>query len=407
MKKILLLFVFAGLCWGCDDDDNSKLERVQVAVPLTMSLDELRSSVSVESAQSIEESGKIYTYQDLIFINDNLKGVHVIDNSDPSNPVQKNFLKIPQNTDVAVKDNKLYANSGPDLVVFDISNVNGIQYETRMEHVFPNYYPPVMEEADYVDYPEIDFASEIIIGYEVKTEFRKIEDVRVFDGVENSDALSGSGTGGSMARFKIIKDYLYSVTESQIHIFNISTPENPTAVNTEYVGWQIETIFNQGDYLYLGSADGMYIYDITNATVPTYVSQITHVMGCDPVVVQGDLAYVTIRGGNMCGQDFSQLEIIDVSDKAMPERIAVYEMEEPYGLGIKDNHLFVCDGSAGLKVYDASASPELTLIDRFEDIETFDVIPLQDVLLMVGGEKLYQYRYTSEGIQLLSTFSLN
>ena len=69
MKKILLLFVFAGLCLGCDDDNNSKLERVQVAVPLTMSLDELRSSVSVESAQSIEESGKIYTSSLFFFVN--------------------------------------------------------------------------------------------------------------------------------------------------------------------------------------------------------------------------------------------------------------------------------------------------------------------------------------------------
>lgn len=406
MKKILLLFVLAGLCFGCDDD-NSNVERVQVAVPLTMSLDEFRSSVSVENAQNIEESGKIYTYHNLIFINDNLKGVHVIDNRDPSHPVQKNFLKIPQNTDVAVKDNKLYANSGPDLVVFDISNINNIEYETRIENVFPNYYPPVTEEADYIDYPEIDFASEIIIGYEVKTEFREPQNDMVLFANDAVEAAGGSGTGGSMARFKIVKDYLYTVTESQIHIFNINSPENPVAINSEYVGWQIETIFYQDDYLYLGSSSGMYIYDIANATSPTYVSEISHVMGCDPVVVQGDLAYVTIRGGNICGQDFSQLEVIDVSDKSLPERIAVYEMKEPYGLGIKGNHLFVCDGSAGLKVYDASASPELTLIDQFEDIETFDVIPLENVLLMVGGETLYQYRYTSEGIQLLSTFSLN
>ncbi len=406
MKKILLLFVLAGLCVGCDDV-NSNLERVQVAVPLTMSLDEFRSSVSVENAQNIEESGKIYTYHNLIFINDNLKGVHVIDNSDPSHPVQKNFLKIPQNTDVAVKDNKLYANSGPDLVVFDISNVNNIEYETRIENVFPNYYPPVTEEADYIDYPEIDFASEIIIGYEVKAEFREPQNDMVLFTNDAVEVAGASGTGGSMARFKIVKDYLYTVTESQIHIFDINSPENPVSINSEYVGWQIETIFYQDDYLYLGSSSGMYIYDIANATSPTYVSEISHVMGCDPVVVQGDLAYVTIRGGNICGQDFSQLEVIDVSDKTLPERIAVYEMKEPYGLGIKDNNLFVCDGSAGLKVYDASASPELTLIDQFEDIETFDVIPLENVLLMVGGETLYQYRYTSEGIQLLSTFSLN
>ena len=99
------------------------MREVQVAVPETMPLADFRAMVSVEEASAIEESGKIYTYQNLIFINDNLKGVHIIDNSNPENPVKKAFIRIPQNTDVAVKDDLLYANSGIDLVVFDISDI--------------------------------------------------------------------------------------------------------------------------------------------------------------------------------------------------------------------------------------------------------------------------------------------
>ena len=405
MKKLFLLFFLASVVWSCEEVNDSGIERVQVAVPQTMSLAEFRTSVSVENAQPIQQSGKIYAYHDLIFNNDQLEGVHVLDNSDPSNPIQKNFLKIPQNTDVAIKDDKLYANSGPDLVVFDLSDVTNIEYETRIENVFNYYYPTMPEGVSYLDESDYDYETEIIIGFEVRTEYREIQnDIAFFDGAE---ASGGTGTGGSMARFKIVNDYLYTVTESEIHIFDIQTQENPIAVNSEYVGWQIETIFNQGDYLYLGSSSGMYIYSIENPAAPSYVSRIDHVVGCDPVVVQGDWAYVTIRGGNDCGQNLSQLEVIDISNKNMPERVAVYEMEEPYGLGIKDDHLFVCDGSEGLKVFDASATPEISLIDHFENIETYDVIPLENVLLMVGGDMLYQYRYTSEGIVLLSSFSLN
>ena len=405
MKKLFLLFFLASVVWSCEEVNDSGIERVQVAVPQTMSLAEFRTSVSVENAQPIQQSGKIYAYDDLIFINDQLEGVHVLDNSDPSNPIQKNFLKIPQNTDVAIKDDKLYANSGPDLVVFDLSDVTNIEYETRIENVFNYYYPTMPEGVSYLDESDYDYETEIIIGFEVRTEYREIQnDIAFFDGAE---ASGGTGTGGSMARFKIVNDYLYTVTESEIHIFDIQTQENPIAVNSEYVGWQIETIFNQGDYLYLGSSSGMYIYSIENPAAPSYVSRIDHVVGCDPVVVQGDWAYVTIRGGNDCGQNLSQLEVIDISNKNMPERVAVYEMAEPYGLGIKDDHLFVCDGSEGLKVFDASATPEISLIDHFENIETYDIIPLENVLLMVGGDMLYQYRYTSEGIVLLSSFSLN
>ena len=404
MKKITLFVVCLLSLIACDkDQDQSEIREVQVAVPETMPLADFRALVNIEEPAAIEESGKIYTYQNLLFINDNLKGVHVIDNSNPENPAKIAFIRIPQNTDVAVNDDLLYANSGIDLVVFDISDINNIQLKNRIENVFELVYPPIPEEAEYADYENIDFSEEVVVGYTLKTEFQEVQtDIMV-----NESADFSSGTGGSLARFNIVKGYLYTVTQTELHIFDIVNPENAVEVNSENVGWDIETIFSLDNYLYLGSAGGMYIYNIDNATNPTYVSEISHIMGCDPVVVQGDMAYVTIRGGNLCGQNLSQLEVIDISDKTTPERVAVYEMQEPYGLGIKDNFLFVCDGSFGLKVYDTSNTPQLTLIDHFEEIETFDVIPLEEVLLMVGGNKLLQYKYSETGIELLSTFNMN
>ena len=76
-------------------------------------------------------------------------------------------------------------------------------------------------------------------------------------------------------------------------------------------------------------------------------------------------------------------------------------------LGVKDNTLFVCDGSSGLKVYDKSNIPALEPLNHFKDIVTFDVIPLEDHLLMVGDEILYQYAYLGDGIREISRFSLN
>ncbi|MGO2356940.1 MAG: LVIVD repeat-containing protein [Mesonia sp.] len=404
MKKITL-FVFCLLSLiACDkDQDLSEMREVQVAVPETMPLADFRAMVSVEEASAIEESGKIYTYQNLIFINDNLKGVHIIDNSNPENPVKKAFIRIPQNTDVAVKDDLLYANSGIDLVVFDISDINNIQLQNTIENVFEVTYLPIPAEADYADYENVDFSEEVVVGYSLKTDYIEVQtDIMV-----NESADFASGTGGSLARFNIVKGYLYTVTQTEMHIFDIVNPENAVEVNSENVGWDIETIFSLDNYLYLGSAGGMYIYNIDNATNPTYVSEINHIMGCDPVVVQGDMAYVTIRGGNSCGQNLSQLEVIDISDKTNPFRANIYEMQEPYGLGVKGDFLFVCDGSFGLKVYDTTNTPQLTLIDHFENIETFDVIPLEEVLLMVGGNRLFQYKYSETGIELLSTFNMN
>jgi hypothetical protein len=210
-----------------------------------------------------------------------------------------------------------------------------------------------------------------------------------------------------MARFNIGGDYLYAVGTNTLSVFDIRTLTNPVKLSTDYVGWQIETIFNKEGYLYLGSAVGMYIYGLEDPAAPEFMSRIQHVMGCDPVVVDKDIAYVTIRGGNECGQNENQLEVIDVSNKREPKLLEIYQMDGPYGLGIKDDRLFVCDGTSGLKIYDASNSPELLLTDHFQDVNAYDVIPGESVLIMIGENKLRQYSYKTNEITLISSFDLN
>ena len=81
-------------------------------------------------------------------------------------------------------------------------------------------------------------------------------------------------------------------------------------------------------------------------------------------------------------------------------------MDGPYGLGIKDDKLFVCDGASGLKVYDKTDVKNLKLLNHFKDVDTYDVIPMENHLLMIGDKTLYQYNYSSTGLTLLSQYML-
>lgn len=83
-----------------------------------------------------------------------------------------------------------------------------------------------------------------------------------------------------------------------------------------------------------------------------------------------------------------------------------YELENPYGLGIKGNMLFVCDGTAGLKLFDKTNPLEVGFVKSYADIQAKDVIPLEDKLLMIGGDMLYQYNYVESGVELVSEFEL-
>ena len=214
---------------------------------------------------------------------------------------------------------------------------------------------------------------------------------------------SSTGKGGSLARFTIVDDYLYVLSGSDLQLFKIKEPTAPTVWKSVKIGWDIETIFPYEDKLFIGGQEGMYIYDNNNPANPVQLSRFSHVTSCDPVVVEGSYAYVTLRGGTRCGGWNNRLEIIDISNIYGPKLIADYPMDGPYGLGIDQGLLFICDGGAGLKLFNATDPFSLELIGHFPEIKTHDVILHRKVALLVGRENLYQYDYDDAGnIVLLS-----
>ena len=411
LKYFFVSLVFIGAL-SCDKNDDADYEFVQVATPQLMSKTAFRSSVEVIAPKTIEEPGKIYVYQDYIFVGDVHSGIHIIDNSDPKSPKAIKFIQIPGNEDISVKDNFLYADSATDLVIFDISDINNVSIIEQLEDVFNVYNYDIPVEAEAVDYGKFDFDDDIIVGWTLTTERRKkvdnTIDIALDDGVVlSAGAESTTGTGGSLARFQIVDNYLYTVGNYEMAIFNIQNLAEPVLSNTQYAGWNIETMFQAEGYLYLGSTNGMYIYNLVNPSSPEFVSDFTHWEGCDPVVVDGDYAYLTLRGGNLCGQLESVLEVIDISDKTNPTLAARYNLENPYGLGIKNNMLYVCDGTAGLKLFERETPEDLKLVNSLKDIRAQDVIPLEKSLIMIGEKTLYQYEYIENNIGLISSYILN
>lgn len=393
-------------------------ETYKVGTPVYMSYDELRTSFKVTSDQPIVQSGKIYFKDEFIFVNEYQKGIHVIDNADPSNPLITKFIEIPGNVDMAIKGDMLFADSYIDLLTIDISDINDIKIVDRDTNVFPYIYP----EVNYGLTEFIDPANGVITGFEITEITEEIkpgtygyqtfpaweEDFFRGGGLEIanfSDGGQSTGTGGSMARFTLVENYLYTVDFSSLNLFNISNTANPEFEEQIYVSWNIETIFPYGENLFIGSQTGMFIYDVSVPSQPTFISGFQHASACDPVVVEGNYAYVTLRGGNLCGAIESQLDVIDITNIESPVFLKAYSMDEPYGLGISNDVLFVCDGSSGLKIYDATDKLKIDKnhIATYSDANAFDVIPLGELLILIGTDGLYQYDYSDlENITRLS-----
>ena len=413
MKKSLLVF-FAGIILfsGCSDTVTETVTYM-VNEPVYMSAQEFRSSVKVTTrVEVISNYGKICFYNGYLYISESQKGIHIIDNRTPSNPRIVGFIELIGNADLAIRNGKLYADSYIDLVWFDISNPASPKFEGRLENVFQDALP--MPENEFgIDYQYMfgnyDGSQGVIVGWNLKSYSEEIEYPRQggwwgiwgdqvsrtgLDGAFNSGS-GGNGITGSMSRFALYQDYLYSVINNYMSIIDLSGNQPVKAAEKIHIGMDVETIFSYGDNMFMGTPTGMIIYSVADPLKPEYMSMVWHVFGCDPVVVENDIAYVTVHSDNFCGQNANDLMIIDVSDVRSPKHIVTYAMTKPKGLGIDNGTLFVCDD--GLKIFNA-ANPQTIMANRlahYSGMEGFDVIPFNNVLMMIADDGLYQYDYSN------------
>jgi len=390
----------------------------EVSNPVYLSYEDLRASVSDTTPVEFSHPGKIYILGETIFVNEIRKGIHVVDNTDPANTEVISFIQIPGNIDMAIKNNILYADSYVDLVAIDISDLDDIKEVSRFEDVFSYSLPPYEVQTRL---GLVDEAQGVVVEWKTEEVTEEVErhsynySIRFWESnwarmdmvttLSSGGSQAVTGTGGSMARFIIYENILYTIDNSSLHMFDITDELSPIVAGTSSIGWNIETVFIARDHLFIGSTTGMYIYSLADPVNPEWVSSYWHVTSCDPVVVEGNYAYVTLRTGNTCEGDVNQMDIVDIHKLSSPLKIKSYPMHNPHGLGIDNGTLFLCDGEAGLKVFDVK--DPLHLMDNqlahFSEINTFDVIPMTSHLIMIGEDGLYQYDYTDlSDIQLLS-----
>lgn len=423
MKKFLpAAFGCVAICFimfflsGCLKDTYTKTYHYTYYQPVYKTSQEVRDNIKSNPSQPIEKAGKLYIKGQYIFLNDIDKGIHVIDNSNPSQPRQIAFITIPGNMDLAVKGNTLYADLYTDLVAIDISNPQNVVVKKIVPGVFPARYYNSLFTPD---------STKVIATWEKRdttvTEKHSLDelissgriymDYAAFSGTaaptKSNASVSPYGVGGSMARFTIVDKRLYTVGNSDLSVFNISNTENPLYVSNKSIGWNIETIYPFEDKLFIGSQTGMFIYDISAADNPAQVGQFSHVMSCDPVITDGQFAYVTLRTGTTCARSANMLEVLKLTNLVNPVSIKTYAMTNPYGLSKDGNTLFICDGKDGLKIYDATDVSNIQLRKVVSGLETYDVITLGGIAILVAKDGLYQYDYSNlNNVRLLSKMAI-
>jgi len=393
-------------------------ESYVLKIPIYKTLGDVRAStIKMSVPQQIENSGKIYLYKDYLFINEPNVGIHIFDNANPATPKSLGFIPIVGNFDLGIQNDLLYADNIVDLITFDISNISNPVLVNRQKDVFSVKYKTETGERFYLlDTDKVPVAyRDSLVHTQNEREYRPNDEELVY--YENSSGgnyyNSGSNTvgqAGSLARFAISGNVLFAIYRNLVKNFDLKNPSAPKFLNEVNLGFGIETLFPYKNTLFVGAVNGMHILDITNPLNPVNLSTYTHVVACDPVVVNDDYAFVTLRTGTTCGGKQNLLEVVDIKDLKNPKQIKLYEMKNPHGLSLAGEYLYVSEGNFGLKSFKVSDvnAIDKNLIQHLDKIKSSDIIAGPKSLIVMGPESICQFDYSNKAnLKQLSCISLN
>lgn len=421
MKTIFRLFTLALLAisfTAClEERCDAELEYIEYQ-PVFVNPQELRAKpIVADVARELCHPAGFYVYGNHLFVIENGEGLHILDNTDPRAPRNLSFIPVDGAVGLAASNGILYVNQHIDLLAFDISNPAQPALVGRTENVFEPFTvftSGLNAGMMIVDY--IPTNTRIRVGCNENRGNRFFQDIILF--METSFAADlaanqagtnqprGSevivGIGGSLARFTISQGTLYAVDHSKLKTFNLGNPRQPEFVGNVQLNWNVETIFPHNQELYIGTSSGMHIVSVADPLNPVHLSSLEHVQACDPVVVNGDKAYVTLRsGGGWCGGFTNQLEIVDVSNPRRPNRLQVYPMNSPAGLSVSPDKLFICEPGFGLQVFALEADGMLgrLLVNDRQLSNATDVIGLHSAnrLITIGTDGINQLTYNDNG----------
>lgn len=207
-----------------------------------------------------------------------------------------------------------------------------------------------------------------------------------------SNGNRGTSQSGSLALYAFHDNYMYKISGHSLSIYNVSDAKSPIFIKEMEIEPGIETIMVD-QYLFFGSRTGLIVYSIDNPEAPSHITTYSHVTSCDPVIIDGNYAYVTLSAQTMC-RGVNELHVIDISDIYNLKLVGQMWMDKPQGLASNGKYLYICEGEYGLTILDKSTPSDVKLVKNMIDIHVVDAIFKDNTLTLRGPDGIYKFDCT-------------
>lgn len=140
-KSYLLLFLLPLLSFQCESNWEDPTQGLRPVYAPTEPYDK----ILLLPPRSLTNQAKIYVFGIYIFAIEQGEGVHIINNSDPANPVNIHFLRIFGCNDLSIRGNMMYIDNFTDLITIDFSRIDSPVVVNRL----PNFYQSTYGSGEY------------------------------------------------------------------------------------------------------------------------------------------------------------------------------------------------------------------------------------------------------------------
>lgn len=387
---------------------------------------------------------------DVIYLADITKGVNIIDVSDPKNPRQIGFFDsqtipslTPQVSIEAVdmcQGDLCLAVGNHGFVILDLTDQGNPTIKASVTQFWPSGLTSQGEFAFLVDDLEgvrvfnisdptlpqqVGLMPTSVGGFEFSPHELKQREITIADqilyipdpayGLTTVDIRNPSQpvrvghymtpVPDAVFNIKVVGNHAFTANRNAgFRVVDVSNPENMFEIFYDderkdlspYLPTGLEIV---GNYAYISDGNfPLHVYDITNPNQPIEVAGINSERswdGADNLVISGNFAYLSGRGGNTAIFPGEGIWVIDISNPSAPDPVHFIDLPNSHwSLAIYNNILFALDGQQNYQEPDPIS---LRIIDisnpmgavPIKSIAIPELNPGSPRSLMVSGDWLY------------------